>query len=108
MTYVNDCHKDPEEIGVMVEKLIRAKNPPFRNIPDIESQVLSWLRRVLPFWVYSAMIRMFFMEGFSRPRSVPADHIPIRSERISSGRYRANGAFAGGRFREGRSVRSHR
>ncbi|OGX30147.1 MAG: hypothetical protein A2705_00355 [Omnitrophica WOR_2 bacterium RIFCSPHIGHO2_01_FULL_52_10] len=84
MTYVNDCHKDPEEIGVMVEKLIRAKNPPFRNIPDIESQVLSWLRRVLPFWVYSAMIRMFFMEGFSRPRSVPADHIPIRSERNSS------------------------
>ena len=28
----------------MVEKLIRAKNPPFRNIPDIESQVLYWLR----------------------------------------------------------------
>src|SRR3989338_4833125 len=54
MAYVNDCHKDPEEIGVMVEKLIRAKNPPFRNIPDIESQVLSWLRRGLPFPGYSA------------------------------------------------------
>ena len=84
MGYVNDCHKDPEEIGIMVEKLIRAKNPPFRNIPDIESQVLSWLRRFLPFRLYSAMIRMFFMEGFSKPRSVEADHTPMRSERNSS------------------------
>ena len=84
MDYVNDCHKDPEEIGIMVEKLIRAKNPPFRNIPDIESQVLYWLRRILPFRVYSAMIRMFFMEGFSKSRSVEADHAPMRSERNSS------------------------
>ena len=84
MAYVNDCHKDPEEIGIMVEKLIRAKNPPFRNIPDIESQVLSWLRRVLPFRIYSAMIRMFFMEGFSRSRPGEADHNPMRSERNSS------------------------
>src|SRR3989338_2593842 len=84
LAYVNDCHKDPEEIGAMVEKLIRAKNPPFRNIPDIESQVLSWLRRVLPFRVYSAMIRMFFMEGFGRSRLGEADHNPMRPERNSS------------------------
>ena len=89
MDYVNDCHKDPEEIGIMVEKLIRAKNPPFRNIPDIESQVLYWLRRILPFRVYSAMIRMFFMEGFDgrdRSRPVPTDpnYTPMRSERNSS------------------------
>ena len=84
MDYVNDCHKDPEEIGIMVEKLIRAKNPPFRNIPDIESQVLYWLRRILPFRVYGAMIRMFFMEGFGKSRSVEADHAPMRSERNSS------------------------
>lgn len=87
MDYVNDCHKDPEEIGIMVEKLIRAKNPPFRNIPDIESQVLYWLRRILPFRAYSAMIRMFFMEGFAgrdRSRPVSSDHAPMRSERNSS------------------------
>ncbi len=89
MAYVDDCHKDPEEIGIMVEKLIRAKNPPFRNIPDIESQVLYWLRRILPFRIYSAMVRVFFMAGFegrdgSRP--VPADpnQTPMRSERNSS------------------------
>lgn len=84
LAYVNDCHKDPEEIGIMVEKLIRAKNPPFRNIPDIESQILSWMRRVLPFRLYSAMIRMFFMEGFNKLRPAPADYSPMRSERNSS------------------------
>lgn len=87
MDYVNDCHKDPEEIGIMVEKLMRAENPPFRNIPDIESQVLYWLRRILPFRVYSAMIRRFFKEGFEgkdRSRPVPGDHTPMRSERNSS------------------------
>lgn len=62
MAYVDDCHKDPEEIGILVEKLIRAKNPPFRNIPDIESQVLYWLRRILPFRLYSEMIRTFFLK----------------------------------------------
>ena len=84
MAYVNDCHKDPEEIGIMVEKLIRAKNPPFRNIPDIESQVLCWMRRILPFRIYSAMIRTFFMEGFGKSRPVLGDHAPMRSERNSS------------------------
>ena len=84
MAYVNDCHKNPEEIGIMVEKLIRAKNPPFRNIPDIESQVLYWLRRAMPFRLYSAMIRMFFMEGFKRSRPLGSGHTPMRSERNSS------------------------
>ncbi len=84
LAYVNDCHKDPEEIGIMVEKLIRARNPPFRNIPDIESQVLSWMRRILPFRLYSAMIRMFFMDGFRKSQSAVADQTPMRSERNSS------------------------
>ena len=84
MAYVDDCHKDPEEIGIMVERLIRAKNPPFRNIPDIESQVLYWLRRILPFRLYSVMIRMIFMEGFGKLRLAEADHTSMRSERNSS------------------------
>lgn len=63
MSYLEDCHKDPEEVAAMVEKLIKAKNPPFRNIPDIEGQMLYWMRRVLPFRFYSAMIRSFFLKG---------------------------------------------
>ena len=53
----HDCHKDLEEIPVLIEKLILAKNPAFRNIPDIESQTLYFLRKILPFRIYSWMIR---------------------------------------------------
>lgn len=54
--YVDDLHKDPEDIPALVEKLIKAEHPPFRSIPDIESQVLYALRRLLPFPVFSWMI----------------------------------------------------
>ncbi len=57
MEYVEDCHKDIEEVPRLVEKLIRAANPSFRNIPDIESKLLYILRRVLPFSLYSWIIR---------------------------------------------------
>ncbi len=62
MGYLDNCHKDPEQIAIMVEKLIKTENPPFRNIPDIEGQMLYWLRRVLPFRLYSRIIRAFFLK----------------------------------------------
>lgn len=55
--YVDDCFKDPEEIAILIEKLIKAKNPPFRSIPDIESQLLFTLRKILPFRAYSFIIQ---------------------------------------------------
>lgn len=55
--YVADCHKDIEEIPALIEKLIRARNPSFRNIPDIESKILYFLRKFLPFSIYSWIIR---------------------------------------------------
>src|SRR3989338_9914688 len=61
--YVEDCHKDIEEIPVLVERLIRAANPSFRNIPDIESKILYVLRKVLPFSLYSWMIRKVLFTG---------------------------------------------
>jgi NAD(P)-dependent dehydrogenase (short-subunit alcohol dehydrogenase family) len=64
--YVEDCHKDPEEIAVLAEKLMNAKNPPFRNIPDLESQVLFILRKLLPFRMYSRMIRSVLFKGLKR------------------------------------------
>ena len=33
MDYVNDCHKDPEEIGIMVEKLIPGEKPAVSQHP---------------------------------------------------------------------------
>jgi len=53
---VDDCHKNPEDISILVEKLINAKNPAFRNIPDIESQIFYLLRKFLPERVFNRMI----------------------------------------------------
>jgi len=57
MDYVSKCKKDPEKIAILAEKLINAKNPPFRNIPDIEGRILYFLRKFLPFRVYRWIIR---------------------------------------------------
>lgn len=64
MAYVEDCHKDPEEVPALVERLILDKNPPFRSIPDIESKILFLLRKFLPFRVYRWMIRTMLFHGF--------------------------------------------
>lgn len=64
---VDDCHKDPEDIAILVEKLIAAKNPSFRNIPDIETQVMSVLRKLLPFRLYSWLIRKELFKNFQWP-----------------------------------------
>lgn len=65
--YVADCHKDIEEVPALIEKLIRARNPPFRNIPDIEGRALYVLRKILPFRVYSWMIRKTLFHGMRIP-----------------------------------------
>ncbi len=57
MNYHVNCQKDTEQIAILAEKLINAKNPPFRNIPDIESQILSFLRKFLPFKIYRWIIK---------------------------------------------------
>lgn len=65
--YVDDCHKDPDEIAALVERLMLSRNPPFRSIPDIESQVVYLLRRILPFRLYSAIYRRVAFRGFRFP-----------------------------------------
>ena len=66
--YVDDCYKDPEDVAELVEKLIKAKNPPFRNIPDIETQVLYSLRKILPFSVFSNLYRKFLFKDLTFPQ----------------------------------------
>ena len=53
---LEDNHKDPEEIADLAEKLVYRSNPPFRSIPDLESKILAFLRWILPFRVYSAIL----------------------------------------------------
>jgi len=52
-----ECRKDPQDIARLVEKLILDPHPPFRNIPDFPSRILFSLRRILPFSLYSRLIK---------------------------------------------------
>jgi len=54
--YVAADKKDPEDIAILVEKLVNAKNPSFRNIPDRRSKILFVLKRFLPFKVFSGLL----------------------------------------------------
>ena len=65
--YVDDCHKDPEEIAILIENLIKAKNPRFRNIPDIETQTQAFLRKLLPFNIYSMLIHKTIFNRLKLP-----------------------------------------
>src|SRR3989338_1258491 len=65
--YVADCHKDIEKIPALIEKLILANDPSFRNIPDIEGKALYFLRRLLPFSLYSFLIRRALFSGMCHP-----------------------------------------
>lgn len=62
--YVDDCHKNPEDIAALVEKIIDSPNPAFRNIPDLESRLLLLLRKILPFPIYSRLIWKSIFHGF--------------------------------------------
>ena len=66
-TYVDDCFKDPEDVAALVENLINASHPPFRNIPDIETKCLYYFRRFLPFSVFSRIYRSLLFKGLKFP-----------------------------------------
>ncbi|MCR4336615.1 MAG: SDR family NAD(P)-dependent oxidoreductase, partial [Candidatus Omnitrophica bacterium] len=75
LSYVQRCPKNPEEVAALVEKLIEAKNPKFRNIPDFPSRVLCTFRRLLPFRAYSFLIDA----ALKIPRPSAAPKIPAHS-----------------------------
>ena len=63
LRYVENNRKDPEDAARLVEKLILRKNPPLRNIPDLEARLLYLLRKILPFRAYSCLIRKGLFTG---------------------------------------------
>lgn len=66
MSYVDRCRKSPETVAILIEKLIYAKNSPFRSHPDIEARLLFLLRKFLPFRVYSGIIRAVLYSGLKK------------------------------------------
>ncbi len=67
--YVDGCDKNLDDVPKLVEKLINSKNPPFRNIPDVETRILYRLRRMLPFSIYSKLIFKALFLGCPLPKS---------------------------------------
>jgi len=53
---INRKFNDPKCIAVLIEKLITSKNPSFRNIPDFNSRMLYFLRKYLPFRIFSMLL----------------------------------------------------
>jgi short-subunit dehydrogenase len=64
MEYVEGITKDPEDIARLVEKIINSKNPPFRNIPDLQARLISCFHRVLPFRLFSKILTKILWYGF--------------------------------------------
>lgn len=65
--YVDNLKKDPEDVARLVEKLIYASNPPFRNHPDWESRMLYILKRFLPFRIYETIIQKALFSDIRLP-----------------------------------------
>lgn len=63
---IEDCHKNPEDIAALAERLVNTKNPPLRNIPDLENKILLFLRRFLPFSLFSRLIARSIFHGFKK------------------------------------------
>jgi len=64
--YVAADKKDPEDIAILVEKLVNAQNPSFRNIPDRRSKILFALKRFLPFQIFSGILYKLLFSKISK------------------------------------------
>ncbi|MDD3374690.1 MAG: SDR family oxidoreductase [Candidatus Omnitrophica bacterium] len=49
--------RNPEDVAVLVERLISSNSPPFRNIPDASGKLLYAFRKFLPFGLFSRLVR---------------------------------------------------
>ena len=62
--FVENTHRDPEDIARLVEKIIDSKNPPLRNMPDSQSKMIYCLKRILPFRIFSGILARGMFAGF--------------------------------------------
>jgi NAD(P)-dependent dehydrogenase (short-subunit alcohol dehydrogenase family) len=62
--YVDASRKDPEDVAALIEKLINARHPKFRNIPDFEGKIQYFCRKFFPFRLYSWIVKRVVFRGF--------------------------------------------
>ena len=61
--YIEKCKRDPINIAKVVEKLINTQSPSFRNFPDFESRLLYYLKKIMPFCMFSWLLKMLIFRG---------------------------------------------
>ncbi len=54
--------RDPDEVAAVIEKIVRAKSPPFRNVVGWHQQLRCWLVRGIPFKAYAWMVNKVFLK----------------------------------------------
>ncbi|HOW36519.1 MAG TPA: SDR family oxidoreductase [Candidatus Omnitrophota bacterium] len=68
--HVKASRRDPEDIAILIERLVNSSNPPFRNIPDLKSKITYTLRHFLPFRVFSGILYKGMLLGMKKPKTV--------------------------------------
>ncbi len=63
--YVESSKKNPEDVAELVSNLIVANKSKFRNIPDIETRIMAIMRKILPFSLYSWIIKTVTFKGLN-------------------------------------------
>lgn len=69
INYIKDNHKDLEEVPELIERIIYSSNPKFRNIPDIESQALLSIKRLIPFRLLSWIVSRSLKQKYPKKHS---------------------------------------
>lgn len=61
---IADNHRDPEDVARVIERIINTKHPKLRYHTEIEGKFLMFLRRILPFSIFSWIYRKLLFKGF--------------------------------------------
>ncbi len=64
MDVVGACRSNPEQVAILAEKLIHARNPSFRNMPDAGGRWAYIIKKFIPFRIYSWIVDRVVYTGF--------------------------------------------
>lgn len=62
-----DNHRNPEDVAAVVERAVNARFPKFRYTTEIEGKIMAFLKRILPFRLFSAIYRKLLFKNFEFP-----------------------------------------
>lgn len=61
---LEDNHRNPEDVVVVIERIIKTKHPKFRYTTEIEGKIMFLLKKLLPFCLFSWIYQKILFKGF--------------------------------------------